>query len=438
MQSMRVAVVSLCTILAVSPALANGVFPNGVGSRSAALAGANIADATALGALAGNPAGLAWLASRSLDLSVTGLGAGGRFENGSNANGRMEGRAGVLPGVAYALPAGPHAMRIGLAVIPEAAMVANWRYVDAPGGWGGVTYGMQEHRSKIVVVRTAAGVALPVSPRLSLGGTVGVVYNQNGLKAPYVFQSQPTLKGAKTLLDLNTSGYGFCATLGATYQPRKDLALGLAYRTPTRVRSHGDASGNAQAQFDTVGVPFRPDFHYDAQVLTKFPQTVTLGGAWQAQPRTRLHLQTDWINWANAFDELPVSLTNGNNADINGFVGSSSLRDVVPLGWKNRVVWRGGVDYAYSDQLSIRAGYAHGRSPVPDGTITPMTAVLMEHSLAAGFGYQRGRYTWDVDSQLDLPSERRVASSSLQSGEYDNSLTRVTLGWVGMTMRVQF
>jgi len=438
MKGMQVAVRLLFAIQLAAVAHANGVFPNGVGSRSAALAGADIADPTALGALAGNPAGLARLGSRSLDLSLSGLGAAGRFQNTANADGRMESNPGVLPGIAYALPAGPHAMRIGVAVIPEAAMVANWRYVDAPGGWGGVSYGMQEHRSKIVVVRTALGLGVPVNPQFAFGGTVGLVYNQNGLEAPYIFQSQPTLKGAKTLLDLNTTGYGFCATAGITYRPRQGLEMGLAYRSPTRVRSHGDASGNAQAQFDTVGVPFRPDFHYDAEVLTKFPQTLTWGLSWQAQPRTRLDLQADWINWADAFDELPVSLTNGNNADINGFIGSNAMQDVVPLGWQNRLVWRGGMEYAYSEQLAMRAGYAFGRSPVPDGTVTPMTAVLMEHSLAAGFGYRRGRYALDVDSQLNLPSERQVASSTLQAGEYSNSLTRVTVGRVGLTMSVQF
>ena len=129
-------------------------------------------------------------------------------------------------------------------------------------------------------------------------------------------------------------------------------------------RSHrGVASRINQAGLD--GVP---------EVLTKFPQTVTLGGAWQAQPRTRLHLQTDWINWANAFDELPVSLTNGNNADINGLLATNGIKDSIPLKWRDQIVGRVGVERSLAEKAAVRFGYAHSNDPVPGSTLSPLTA----------------------------------------------------------------
>jgi len=103
------------------------------------------------------------------------------------------------------------------------------------------------------------------------------------------------------------------------------------------VHSHGDASGNARQQFDALGATtFQGDFHYDAEVVTKFPQAFSAGVSWQAHKRFRLNLQGNWIDWSNSFDLLPVFLTNGSNQDLNGFVGSDALNDVIRCRGKTR------------------------------------------------------------------------------------------------------
>jgi hypothetical protein len=58
------------------------------------------------------------------------------------------------------------------------------------------------------------------------------------------------------------------------------------------------------------------------------------GISWQAHPRLRAVFQVEWINWSDSFDELDIQLSNGSNADINGFLGSDQIHDVVPLDWK--------------------------------------------------------------------------------------------------------
>ena len=49
----------------------------------------------------------------------------------------------------------------------------------------GADYGLQSEQSQIVVVRAAAGAAYAFSPRLWAGATVGLVYNENTLVAPF-------------------------------------------------------------------------------------------------------------------------------------------------------------------------------------------------------------------------------------------------------------
>src|SRR5207248_7495166 len=131
----------------------------------------------------------------------------------------------------------------------------------------------------------------------------------------------------------------------------------------------------------------RPDFRYDAEVDTHFPQMVAAGLSWDVLPRWRLNFQIDWIDWSSSFNRLPIKLTNGNNADINGIVGSDTIKEEPRLSWHDRFVYRVGVEYAVLDNLSLRLGYAYGQSPVPDATLTPLTGVIMEHTIGAGAGY---------------------------------------------------
>ena len=93
-------------------------------------------------------------------------------------------------------------------------------------------------------------------------------------------QRQPQLRGLKTLLDLETRGFGANATAGLLYRPHRSVQLGLSYTSPTHVHTEGEATGNVGAQLATLGLALRPDFRYDAEVDTHFPQMVAAGLSW--------------------------------------------------------------------------------------------------------------------------------------------------------------
>jgi long-chain fatty acid transport protein len=178
-------------------------------------------------------------------------------------------------------------------------------------------------------------------------------------------------------------------------------------------------------------------FHYDADVRNIFPQEVSAGMSWKFDPQWRLALQIDWANWGDAFNTLPVSLKNGSNAGVNGALGSA-FEDKVPLNWKDEFVYRAGIEYDVTKKLALRAGYAYGQSPVPNSTLTPMTAAIMENTFTVGAGYQWKYVALDVAYQYDLPAERHVGTSGLLSGEYSNSSTSVSIHTLALTARITF
>jgi len=380
-------------------------------------------------ALSANPAGLTALGGRTLDMSVSTVFARGSFTNSVNQDGSIKSFAGILPYGAFGMPIGQSAVTIGLGVMPELLMSADWNYVDAPGV-AGATYGLQRHKSAILAARSAAGVGVRLGENLSVGGSFGVVYNSNTLQAPYIFQSHPflagTVGGFKTLLDLQTDGIGWNASVGAMMRPADGVQLGLSWKSRTVIESNGTATGNAAQQLAALGLgAAQPDFEYSAMVRNVLPQSVLANVVWQPNPVWVLGFQTGWVNWNDAFVALPVTLTNGSNADINGVLGTDSISDTVPLNWRDQFSFRAGVERLLGENVSWSGGFAHANNPVPNATLNPMTAAIMSDQISTGLAYTTGPYRFDFAYSLGLTAEANVQASSLLSGEYSNSQTRV-------------
>jgi len=427
-------------------ARANGIYGNGVGARSMAMGGADVAWATdPLAAMGVNPAGLGFLTAPELDLGGIGGIVQGHFNKPGVSSGDLDETPEALPEGAFAIPVGKSPVVAGLSFVPESMLLANWHYNDPPGGLGGTTsYGYQKNKSEILSLRSAFGAAVKITPDFSFGASVGLIYNQNQLTAPYIFQNlepgpngpaNSALDGAKTLLNLRTSGWGWNAQVGLIYRATPDLQFGLSYESETKVNSTGDASGDPSRQF---GLPQGTlPFHYDATVTNTFPQEVMAGASWKFYPQWRLALQVDWIDWADAFHNLPLQFSGGSNATVNGALGSS-FEESIPLNWQSEFVYRAGVEFDVTDNLVLRAGYCYGSSPVPNSTLTPLTAAIMEHTLTAGIGYHWKQFQVDLAYQYDLPATESIGASSLHSGEYSNSSIKVSAQTLALTTTVRF
>jgi long-chain fatty acid transport protein len=405
---------------------AQGFYWNTASARSMALGGVYLpSQAGVIDSLAANPAGLALVGGRTLDLNLTSIFSHGSFSNSVNTNAPLNNAPGVIPYGAFGTPIGHSRFSIGLGVVPELVSVSNWNYADAPGV-AGASYGIQKQKSAILAARAVAGVGFALSRKVSVGVSAGAVYNSNTLETPYVFQSNPALAGLKTLLDLHTTGVGWNTSAGLIASPTDRLQFNVAWKSSTTINSTGDANGNIGVQLAALGLgAARPDFHYNAAVQTVMPQSVLAGMNWRANGDWIFAVQADLVNWKDAFASLPVSLTNGNNADINGLLGSSAIFDRVPLNWKNQYSFRGGVEKLLTEALSLRAGYAHSNNPVPASTLSPLTAAIMTNQLSAGIGYRHGRWRFDLAYGIDPTAQESVVKTALLSGEYSNSKVRI-------------
>lgn len=388
-------------------------------------------------AVQGNPAGLAKLGTKVLDLDVVGMVANGDFHNAYNSDAKRGVFAGAVPYGAYASPLRHSPWVMAVAVTPEILMRAHWRYFDAPGT-AGVTYGYQKQDTSILGLRSSIAIARPIGSRWNVGATLGVVYNENHLEAPYIFQQQPVRAGLKVLVDLTTRGYGWNGSAGAQWQLKPTLRAGLAWKSGTTIHTEGDLKGSASALFAALGVSAPASFAYHAQVLNHFPQAFSAGLLWQTRSHVAWSFEGGLTAWGQAFEQLPITLSHGTNATINSVAGSSTLHDAVPLHWKNQEAFHGGLEYPLRENWTVRGGYSYRSNPVPSGTLTPLTAAIMQQSLAGGGGWAHDRWHYDLAYQFQLPSSETVRQSDLRAGEYNNSNLRIGLQSVTISVKRSF
>jgi long-chain fatty acid transport protein len=84
------------------------------------------------------------------------------------------------------------------------------------------------------------------------------------------------------------------------------------------------------------------------------PENYNLGVAWQATPEFQVAVDYQRINYS---DVKSINNPSTNMAQLGTDNGPG-------FGWQDIDVWKLGVEYKYSQQLTLRAGYNHGDNPI--------------------------------------------------------------------------
>jgi len=263
----------------------------------------------------------------------------------------------------------------------------------------------------------------------------------------------------------NMTGFGVGANLGIYWEVSDMISLGLAYTSPTRLYLSGDASMDMTAQLnDAFGRAVQGVMQQDPNlspeeaqmmvaqmfggmgidlsqgVVTEFgtadgdfdvPQKLAAGIGVRATPRLTFGLDVEWIDWSSAFDDFPLSFENGDNANINlmlnGDVADGGFNYDFPLAWKDSYNLKVGVDYQFLEKTNIRAGFIHGRNPVPDNTVFSIFPAIVEDHLTLGFGQRFGRFEFDFAYIRALnETQNAVSTGHLVGTEYNASSSQLS------------
>jgi long-chain fatty acid transport protein len=409
-----------------------------------------------------NPAGLASVGGAALSLSGAAFLPTMAYSNAVNSDVAGEDNVYPIPAVYFAArPRGDWAFGIGAQTL--GGMGADYRLTHPLLGAN------QRYHSKFGLMRGGVVVAWRASPKLAIGGSIGLLYGQLEFATPYSVNPQvfaglaglaqdpdyaPMLQNfteATAYAELTgLSGIALSGGLSVEYRPSDRVSLALAWTAPSTVTvGGGQAVMDLNTQFgqlyqgmvaakggDTATVNGQlGGFGIDlaAGMTTTFgvegdmgvPQTVTLALGLRPDPRWSLGVDIAWIGWKNAFDGMPIRLTDGSNGNINILMNADpadgGFATTWPMEWKDSWTVRAGAEYAALPRLALRAGLVHGTNPVSSQGLFTIFPAIVQTAATAGVGYQLGRTTLHLTYAHTFENDQTAATPHIVATEYAGS-----------------
>lgn len=148
------------------------------------------------------------------------------------------------------------------------------------------------------------------------------------------------------------------------------------------------------------GVPDSGDEYvanYDATIKNfQMPADAGLGIAIDLTDDLTLSFDYRRVFWKRAMNNFHVTLTNGDNPDVNYITGSSTIDQAIPMKWRDQDVFAAGVEVKLASWVTVRTGYMFARNPVPPETLLPLLPVIPEQRASLGCSFVFGTFKLDV------------------------------------------
>jgi long-chain fatty acid transport protein len=396
------------TLAMASTASADGLVRDGLGAISGGRGGTNIGFADNGAVLYDNPGSLVNVGGNGLlDLDVDT----------------------IIPQVHYT-DTKPNDVQSHIRPVPVPELAYIKRSKDKQWAWGigifgpagfGAAYDMQNsfagpqlYKSFDAMGKAVFGLSRRLTDRLSIGGTIGIGFNYLDIQGPLFLQSG-LLRGAPTIVDLQNFGLAPVGSVGIQYLLTNKTTLGLTYISESKFKMGGSMDAFA------FGVaPFPIYSRFEATTNLVWPRSLGVGLAHRFNRRHTLGVDVIWYDWANAFNQLNVNLTNPTNPLVGAVLGPSNVQHL-PLNWRDTVSLRLGYQWA-PDNLNIyRVGYVYHSSPAATATLTPYSDGLLTNTFTAGYSRKINRVYLNAAYQFMFGPTRAVGVSGLAGGDFSHS-----------------
>ena len=434
-----------------------------------------------------NPAGITFLTAPVLDGNFSLMIPGVHFTNTLNDR---DGETNYFPiaALGYVNPLRDSDWSWGIGVFTQGGMGADFSldhdlFRDQTG-----SFIPQEYHSKLAVLQGGPSVAYRLMPELSIGVSAHLMYSTLEFQMPYSLDpsimkgvinpgtgmtfgdlfAAPPAQGGFGYMEVTAAAemnglqaVGFGGKIGVAYQLSERVSFGASYTSPTSFTyksgsatmdmtaqlnnafglavqgylaqnpgaTQQEAQGAVMQQFGQLGIDLAQGVvaEYDLEAKLKFPQSIGIGTSIQASKDLRFALDLEWVNWKNAFDDMTLSLSNGDNPNINRMLGSTGDLSIdFPMRWKDEFAFRVGGEYDVTPTFTLRAGYAYGSNPVPETTVFPVFPAIVEDHLMLGGSYQIFEpFTVHAAFELALNNQQVAANNNMVAHEFNGSTSEL-------------
>jgi long-chain fatty acid transport protein len=201
-------------------------------------------------------------------------------------------------------------------------------------------------------------------------------------------------------------------------------------------------------QFAALGIVATKGFASQYNITNDFEVPMSLGFGCMISPKDnfRLAMDVEWINWSKSAKSMKLTLSNGQNSNVNlllgkgGFNADGSVQAPLvvdfPLNWGDAVLVKIGGEYDFSKTFTVRLGYAYGNNPIPSSTINPVVPANLVHHITAGTTFNiTKRALLNLGLEYGLKNSQTSDTPNLVASEYNGSTTSLTniLGHISVT-----
>ena len=325
------AAVTIALFTPMAAMATNGYFGHGIGMKSMGMGGAGIAMAQDSLSSASNPAAAA-LAGNRIDFGVNIFSPDRDAElsgtGGGCCNGKFDGnqrKMFLIPEFGYNRDLG-NDMAFGLTVVGRGGMNSDY---DKPIP----LFGTSNAGINLAQLYISPTFAMKVNKDHSFGATLNMIYQ--------VFKAEG-LEGFGLSSDIGEdTSKGFSVGLGWAGQLSPTVSAGASYTTKAQM-----------SEFDKYDGLFAEQGDFD------IPASATVGVAVAATPAVTVALDATKIYYSS-IDSIANPLSNFFSAPLGDDDGAG-------FGWEDMTVIKLGVSWQSTKNLVLRAGYNHGKNPIPD------------------------------------------------------------------------
>ncbi len=406
-------------------ALADGIECDALEATSGGRGGTNIAHSDNGAVLLSNPAGILNVDGNGLfEVGANGLLTDLHYSNDLNDDVAAKTRPMALPMATFIEKTPDGNWAFGLGVYAPAGFAAGWDFNNA-------VEGSQSYKSFGALIKILPAVSYRVTDNLTIGATLGVAGSYVALDTPFNIQTGP-FAGTPVHMDIKGVGYEPTWSLGLQYELSPATTFGLAYQSEDRFNLDGHLHA------DVYGLGPNPvPTEFNSTLHINWPQSVGAGIKHQLTEHQRVSADIVWYDWAHAFEDAGLTLTNSTNPIFTQLLGPN-FHDSIPLNWYDSFSVRLGYEWFYSENNVFRAGYIYNQPQSPSATLTPLIPAILEHTFTIGHGSNLYGWRVDVAYQFSFGPEREVNNSALAGGDFNNSTLNAQAHWLMVSLTRSF
>ncbi len=399
-----VMVLAVCVLFAGSALATNGMNMIGYGVRSSGMGGADAAADASFAGVAGNPATMGKIADRGLAVGVSLLMPKLNVSNeamGLDLDG--EDQIFPLPYIAYTQRLGSDSPWIlGMEAYAQGGMGVE--FLNFPTS----ATTSDKISSNVMFMRLTGAASYQVNEKLTLG------LSAMGGYAKMEFAMFPNSPGGMDVTDM--TDMGFAGRFGLQYKVSDRMTLGAVYTSESSLDLSG---GNAAIQ---TGGENASDY---TAIMENFawPQEAEFGIALQPTSNLLIAVDTKWINWSSTMDVVSLVVGDGTLPPFPDGQGGSTDTMPFQMKWEDQMVYALGVEYSINEMNTVRAGFNHGCSPVPDDYVSPLFPAIVENHATVGYGLNLGNLSFDLAYEMGFENTQTNDNTNAMVNPFGPGIT---------------